>query len=34
MEIVISIFLGVFLVFIGGISYYRINKDFAEGEKK
>lgn len=33
MEIVISIFLGFFLVVIGGMAYYRINKDYKGGNK-
>ncbi len=34
MELGISIFVGIFLVIMGAISYYRIDKDFKEGTKK
>ena len=34
MEMGIAIFLGLFLVAIGALAYYRICKDFEEGEKK
>lgn len=33
MEIIISIFLGVYLMFIGIISYVRIRRDFKGGKK-
>lgn len=34
MELGIAIFLGAFLVAIGGVAFYRIGKDFKEGNKK
>ena len=34
MELGIAIFLGAFLVAIGGVEFYRIDKDFKEGNKK
>lgn len=34
MELGIAIFLGAFLVAIGGVAFYRIDKDFKEGNKK
>lgn len=34
MELGIAIFLGAFLVGIGAVAFYRINKDFREGNKK
>lgn len=34
MELGIAIFLGAFLVAIGGLAFYRIDKDFKEGNKK
>ena len=34
MELGIAIFLGAFLVAIGGVALYRIDKDFKEGNKK
>ena len=34
MELVISIFLGVFLIAIGVMSYVRISKDYKGGHKK
>ena len=34
MELGIAIFLGLFLVAIGGIAFYRIDKDFNEGDQK
>ena len=34
MEMGIAIFLGAFLVAMGALSYYRIDKDFKEGNKK
>lgn len=33
MEIIISVFLGAYLMFIGIISYIRIRKDFKGGKK-
>lgn len=32
MEIGIAVFLGAFLIFIGGLAYYRIDNDY-KGEK-
>ena len=32
-EMVIAIFLGAFLFAIGGIAYFRINKDYKENQK-
>ncbi len=34
MEIVIAVFLGMFLIIIGGFSYYRVSKDYKEDAKK
>lgn len=34
MELGIAIFLGAFLVAIGGVAFYRIDKDFKERNKK
>ena len=34
MELGIAIFLGAFLVAIGGVAFYRIDKDFKEVNKK
>lgn len=34
MEYGIAIFLGAFLLAIGGVAFYRIDKDFKEGNKK
>lgn len=34
MELAIAIFLGAFLVAIGALAFYRISKDFLEGEDK
>lgn len=34
MEMGIAIFLGAFLIGIGIAAYYRIDKDFKEGNKK
>ena len=34
MEMGIAIFLGAFLIGIGALAYYRIDKDFKEGNKK
>lgn len=34
MEMMIAVFLGVFLIGIGCISFYRISKDFKEMEDK
>lgn len=33
MEIIISIFLGAFLISIGIVGYCRISKDFKEGDQ-
>ena len=34
MELAISIFLGIFLITIGAMSYIRISKDYKGGRKK
>ena len=34
MEMAIAIFLGAFLIGIGALAYYRIDKDFKEVNKK
>lgn len=33
METIIAIFLGIYLIVIGVISYIRVSKDFKEGKK-